>query len=201
MKKFRGFILPLTMLICTIVLLISSGITVILAKEVYFSKLSRQSQIAYYAADDGAMCAVMIDDKYVDPDLGTGIFPYDQLTDPTVYINNVLSKVNLQRQQRNLSSLMLNDITCATSAIFDNEVTSFTVTPFSRVNSHGTTENGYTSSYSMKMNLGDGNYRCADITINKTANYRQIISRGFAICTESWRQPIERAVVNTTESI
>jgi hypothetical protein len=63
-------VLPLTLIICVIILTISAGISIILAKELYFSRLSRLSQVAYYAADDGMMCATMIDDKYIDPDTG-----------------------------------------------------------------------------------------------------------------------------------
>jgi hypothetical protein len=51
--KTKGFVLPLTLLICMIMLMIATGISIILAKELYFSKLSRLSQIAYYAADSG----------------------------------------------------------------------------------------------------------------------------------------------------
>jgi hypothetical protein len=201
--KLNGFILPLALLICTIVLIISSGITIILAKEVYFSRLTRQGQLAYYAADNGLMCALMVDDKYVDPDTGYGIFPYDQLTqaDPNQALIDTLDKVNVTRQIKNLSSLVLNDITCATSPIFDVALTSFAITTFDRVNSVGVTERGYSSSYSMRMNLGDDVYRCASITINKTPNYRQIISRGYAACYGSQAQTIERAVVSTTDSL
>lgn len=199
----KGFILPLTMLITTVVLIISSGITAILAKEVYFSKLTRQSQLAYYAADNGISCAVLIDDKYFDPDTGSGIFPFNQLIDPATEMQTTLTKVNIERQGRGLSSLVLTDIRCATSAIFDPDtsVSAFTTIPFSRVNSLGATETGRESSFSMKMDLGDGTYRCADITVSKTANYRQVISRGYASCFQYGTQQVERAIVNTTESI
>lgn len=195
----RGFILPLTMLICTIVLLISSGITNILAKEVYFSRLSRQSQLAYYAADTGVMCAIMIDDKYLDPNTGSGIFPFNQLIDPATSMQNTMTEVNLERQSKNLSTLSLNNITCATSPIFDATLSNFSTTAFSRVNSIGVTENGWASSYSMRMDLGDGTFRCANVTVNKTSNYRQIISRGYANCLANSLQQVERAIVNTTE--
>ncbi len=197
----KGFILPLTMLICTIVLLISSGITVILSKQLYFSKLSKLSQIAYYSADNGVACTVMIDDKYYDPDTGYGIFPHDPLVEPTTAIANTLEQVNLARQVRNLSTLTLTDLKCATSPIFDidPDTSNTTFTAFSRLNSQGVTENGYTTSFTMRMAIGDGNYRCARVTVNKTANYRQIISRGFATCQQNLKQSVERAVVNTTE--
>jgi hypothetical protein len=194
-RSSKGFILPLTLLVCTIILTIATGISVILAKELYFSKLGRLSQLAYYAADDGLMCAVMIDDQYLDPDTGLGIFPSDTLVTPEA----VLEKVNVERQQRNLPDLELADIKCATSAIFDPAITNFATSDFERVVG-GDVETGRTSTFDMTMDLGDGTFRCATVVVNKTPNYRQVISRGFAACNQDGDQPIERAVINTTES-
>jgi hypothetical protein len=198
----RGFILPLTLLICTILLIISSGITTILAKQVYFSKLSRQSQLAYLSADNGSMCAVLIDDKYYDPVTGSGIFPWDRSQQPLTYMNGVIDSVNLTRQSRNDTNIFLTDITCATSQIFssDPNTSAFTTTDWDHTNSLGVHEDGYSSKFNMKMDLGDGSYRCAEVTVNKTQHYRQIISRGFANCNFNASIIIERAVINTTEN-
>jgi len=50
------------------------------------------------------------------------------------------------------------------------------------------------------MNLGDNTERCAKVTVNKTPNYRQIISQGYASCPGTrGSTPIERAVVSETE--
>lgn len=195
----KGFVLPLALLVCTIILAISTGISTILTKELFFSKLSRDSQVAYYAADDGMMCATMIDDTYVDPITGIGIFPYDPLVDGAVSIQNTLNQVNSQRAGRGYSSVSLHSIRCATSAIFDPSVTSFAVASYSHVNSSGVTENGRTSVFSMRMDLGGGATRCARIIVNKTATYRQIISRGFSNCGVTGLQTVERAVISTTE--
>lgn len=202
LQGYQGFILPLTMLVCTIVLIIASGVTTILAKQIYFAQLERQSQAAYYAADNGAMCAVLIDDKYYDPTTGTGIFPYDPINPPFTYMDDVMQYVNDDRADRNLTSFELTDIRCATSYIFNQGgTTNFAVAPFSRINSLGAPESGRSSSFSMRMDLGDGTYRCADITVNKTLHYRQIISRGYATCNENASVRIERAVINTTEDL
>lgn len=203
-RSSRGFILPFTMLICAIVLAISTGISTILAKEVYFSRLSRQSQIAYFAADNGMTCVINVDDAYLDAN-GIGIFPYQDpvLTDPTSYMVGVLSDANNVRAINGLAPIAsLDDIKCATSDIFDALVTQFTVTPYSRVNTSSfppVTERGATTRFSMKMDQGDGTQKCADIEVNKTITYRQIISKGYASCFSSISNPVERAIINTTE--
>jgi hypothetical protein len=190
--KSRGFVLPLTLILCVIILTIASGISIILAKELYFSKLSRLSQIAYYAADNGLMCAKTIDDKYIDPDTGLGIFQSSNL----LTSQQVLDKINIVRQANGQSVLALTDIKCATSAIFDPAApTSYLVASFT----HATPNDGMQTTFSMKMDLGDGTFRCATVTVYKTAKFRQFISRGFASCVSTGAYPIERAVVSTTE--
>jgi hypothetical protein len=191
----KGFVMPLTLVICVIILTISSGITLILTKELYFSRLSRLSQVAYYAADDGMMCAVMIDDGYLDPDTGLGIFEYTA----GLTAQNVLTKINNNRTANGLPSISLNSIKCATSDIFNTAVSGYATSPYSRTNSQGAIENGRTSTYSMTMDLGGGTTRCAQVTINKTSKYRQIISQGYANCTTTSLYRIERAIVSTTE--
>ena len=196
-KAKKGFVLPLTLIVCVIILTIATSISIILAKELYFSKLSRLSQVAYYAADNGLMCATMIDDQYIDPDTGGGIFQYNTL----VTSQDVLNKINSARTTQGLSAIALNDIKCATSDIFDATKTNFAVTSFSRTDSAGNPESGQTSTFNMRMDLGGGEYRCATVSVNKTSTYRQIISRGFASCDSVFSYPIERAIVSTSESV
>lgn len=194
--RTRGFVLPLTLIICVIILTIATSISIILSKELYFSRLSRLSQIAYYAADNGLMCATVIDDQYYDQETGLGIFQYNNL----VTSQMVLDKINLQRVAGGLTSLSLNDIKCAASSIFDASVSNYAVTPFSRIDSAGNPDTGQTSTFNMRMDLGGGEYRCATVLVNKTPTYRQIISRGFASCGSVYAYPIERAIVSTAES-
>jgi hypothetical protein len=194
--RVKGFVLPFTLVVCVIILTIATGISIILTKELYFSKLSRLSQVAYYAADNGLMCATMVDDQYVDPVTGLGIFQYDD----TPTSQTVLDGVNTQRTARGLSNLNLNSIKCATSAIFDTSISGFSVVPFTRVDSEGNLDNGKTTTFNMRMDIGNGDYRCATIVVNKTASYRQIISRGFASCSTVYAYPIERAIVSTSET-
>jgi hypothetical protein len=196
MIRSRGFILPLTLIVCVIILTIATGISIILTKELYFSKLSRLSQVAYYAADNGLMCATMVDDQYIDPATGLGIFQYANTPTP----QSVLTTINTNRSIRGLSSIALNSIKCATSDIFDTSITNYNVTPFSRVDSGGNTDTGMTTTFNMKMTIGTSDTRCASVVINKTLIYRQIISRGFASCGTVYSFPIERAIVSTSEA-
>lgn len=206
MKSSKGFILPFTMLISTIVLFIMSGSMVLLSKQLYFSKLSKQSQAAYYAADDAISCATSVDDSFYGND-GLGIFPSDPAIEATTYITNVLASVNITRAENSLTQIAdIEDIKCAQAVIFDpsSGTSKFTVTSFSRpyydtILSSDQTEHGKTSTFTMRMNLGDGTYRCAKVTVNKTPSWRQIIAQGYASC-DTANGAVERAVVNTTIS-
>lgn len=200
----RGFVLPFTLLISAVILSVATAISVILVKELYFSKLSRESQTAYYAADNGLMCAIAIDDNFIDPATGLGIFEYDNITTSSA----VLTKINNERISRGLLPFDLyggiNPIKCATSEIFNPDINSitFTVGNYSHINSSGGTDLGRTSKFVLHMALGDGSgtSRCAKVTVNKTSNYRQIISQGYTDCPGTKHSsPIERAVVNETE--
>lgn len=196
--NFRGVVLPFTLLISSIILSVATAISVILVKELYFSKVSRESQTAYFAADNGLDCAIVVDDTYINPATGLGIFESTN----TTTASDVLAIVNAERQAQGLSTLTLyggNSIKCAMSEIFNPTINGFITQPYSRVNSLGNTENGRTSIFTLHMNLGDGTERCAKVTVNKTSSYRQIISQGYTTCPGGILTPIERAVINTTE--
>lgn len=192
-RRHKGFILPLTLFVCMILLSIATSISVLLAKEIYFSRITKLSQVAYYAADDGLMCAAMIDEKFVDPDTGLGIFPYDAITTS----QSVLNKINTERTNAGLAAITLNDIECATSSVFDPAITGIVSTP-KTFNVGGSNQNGMSTTFNMKMDLGGGEYRCATVSVNKTPSYRQIIARGFAHCGNLSAYPIERAVISTS---
>lgn len=189
----RGFILPLTLFVCMIMLSISTSISVLLAKEIYFSRLTRLSQVAYYAADDGLMCATALDDKFTDPDTGLGIFQYDMTTTS----QDVLNRINTERVQKGLTALTLNDIKCATAPVFNQPISNITLTPKTFLVG-GVNQSGVSTQFDMRMDLGGGEFRCANITVNKTSAFRQIVARGFASCGSAYNFTIERAVVSNT---
>lgn len=214
----KGFILPFTMLISTLILLVAGSSLTLLTKQLYFSKMYKLSQTAYYAADDAISCAIAVDDTYVGVD-GLGIFPYSTTTYATdlnsdlPYIQQVLDGYNLKRAADSLPTIPLReDIKCANSSIFDTTVASpgnnFQSEPnFQHTFQNGEVEDGRVVSYMMRMDLGldpadvTGTkhlFRCAKVTVKKTLSFRQIIAQGYAQC-DNPNGSVERAVVNTTE--
>jgi hypothetical protein len=190
-SSMRGFVLPFTLLICSIILSVATSVSVILAKELYFSQLSRASQLAYYAADNGMMCALMVDDEYTNPTTGFGIFQYASSPTPQDTLTLVRPDLSLYGSA--------TSIKCATSEMFNPAPpTNFTVDT-NYVSPNGDT--GAVSTFTMKMDLdGTGtNYRCAKITVKKTVSFRQIISQGYTSCPGTGVISVERAIVNTTE--
>jgi Tfp pilus assembly protein PilX len=209
-QSVRGFVLPFTILITVLILFVTTGVLALLTKQQYFSKVYRQTQAAYYAADDAVSCTITIDDTYSSSD-GLGIFPSSS-SSPMTYISDVLSYVN-SKQGTNLT---LSDITCGQSPIFTATSSfnpNFTVLPadyeyhfISPVTGLPEIEYGQTSTYNMHMDLGvdpadvtgiNHLYRCAKVTVNKTASFRQIVAQGYSSC-DGTNNAIERAVVNTT---
>lgn len=205
----QGFVLPFTVFLVSIMIIVTTNVSSILTNQLYFSKLSRQSQTAYYAADNALACAITIDDTYVAPS-GVGIFPWDtqgQVTlDSTITtissnpdIAAALAEKNSQRDP--LPPLTLNNIECANNKIFrdlpDPEDFKISATPVTVTVSPGVTEPAVVSTFKMKMPIGDGNYRCAKVTVIKSSTYRQIIAQGYALCDRP-DGVVERAVVNTT---
>jgi len=212
----KGFVLPFTMLISTLVLFIAAGSLTLLTKQLYFSKVYKQSQTAYYAADDAVTCAIAIDDTYIAND-GLGIFSSSTTVPWQSYTNYVLNYVNNKRafEVPAQSAINLEEIVCGQSPIFDVAVSGYT-TSTNFYEHHYTDPNtgldaielGVTSIYKMKMDIGpDPNdlsgvarlYRCAKVTINKSQSFRQVIAQGYAEC-DNPNGSIERAVVNTTDS-
>lgn len=57
-KSSAGFTLLYAMVVVSIVLTVSSGIMVIMVKELKLAGYGRESQVAYYAAESGAECAL-----------------------------------------------------------------------------------------------------------------------------------------------
>ncbi|MEN9552207.1 MAG: hypothetical protein RI935_584 [Candidatus Parcubacteria bacterium] len=190
----KGFILPFTMLLVSIILLVVGTGATLLSKQLYFSKVYRQSQTAYYAADDALMCTLVVDDTYLGVG-GHGIFPGATNDDPDTYINDVFNFVNTAW---GFPMSSRNDIQCAQVPIFQRSVTGFEVSSVDyEYNNGGTIESGKTSTFTMRMPTDEGGERCAKVTVHKTLNFRQIIAQGYATC-DSGAGSIERAIVNTT---
>ncbi len=216
-KNRLGFILPFTMLICVLILLVTSTSMTLLSKQLYFSKLYKQSQSAYYAADDALACTLSIDDMYQGMD-GLGIFPSSNAVDTFTYMEDVVAYVNQKRIDAGLADTVdlqsgpgKKPIMCGQAVIFDTGESSdskFATSTFERTYNDPTlgpvTETGIASTFTMRMDLGVDpvtslhSYRCAKVTVNKTTIFRQIISQGYSTC-DNLNTAVERAVVNTTK--
>lgn len=211
-KPVRGFVLPFTVFLVSIMIIVTTNVSSILTRQLFFSKVSRQSQTAYYAADNALACAITMDDTYVDQNTGQGIFPYDTggnnpLPLPLTTVSSnpdiqaALTDVNTRRASDSLPPLTLNDIKCAQNSVFNTDSTkeAYTISsiPATVTISPGVTEEAVVSSFKMKMPIGDGSYRCAKVSVIKSTTYRQIIAQGYALCDRP-DGAVERAVVNTT---
>jgi hypothetical protein len=211
-KRFlntKGFVLPFTLFICAIMLLISTSVSSILQKQIYFSQIARESQAAYYAADDAVACVLSIEEIYTDSN-GSGIFPYNP-TDDLSTVQATIDYTNLGRSSQVPPlfplAATINDIKCSQSTMFNTLAlgNNFTLTSFSRQVEDPTnppammTENGKTSTFSMKMALDDGTYRCAKVTVEKTPSYRKIIAQGYSRC-DRLNGAVERAVIDRPEN-
>lgn len=203
----QGFVLPYTLFISMIMIIITTSVAVILTKQLYFSRIARQSQAAYYAADNAIACTLLLEETYTDS-FGIGIFPYDPVfaspVEARAYMDQTLLDVNARRNALEPPmpplAASISDIKCAQSLIFSETApTNFAIDPIKYVRqvTSTTTEEGWTSTFNMKMDLGDGNFRCAKVTVNKTLTYRRIIAQGFSLCDRP-EGSIERAIVNTS---
>jgi hypothetical protein len=74
-KLNSGYTLLLSVIISGVVLTIGFGIANILEKEILLSQIARKSQVAFYAADTGAECALFWDK--VHPGFGGSVFIQD----------------------------------------------------------------------------------------------------------------------------
>ena len=110
----KGFVLPFTLFICGIMILISLSISTLLTKQMYFSQLARDSQMAYYAADNAVACTLSVDETYTDEN-GMGIFSSDLASSTLEYMNDILASSTERRSMLSQSLLAstTDQIQCA----------------------------------------------------------------------------------------
>ncbi len=200
-KQFRSdkkaFIMPLTLTLAALILTVAGGITMIIGKELFFSRLTRESATAYYTADTALECATVVDESYNGTD-GNGLFQYDLLNEAT----STLNYVNTIRQAQGIRTLLLTDILCASVPILDSDRSSFTTTTTDSTGSALQDPYGnqtVMSSFTMMMDTGEGTVACAKVTVEKSLSWRQIIARGFNSCNFGTKNLLERAVISTSE--
>ncbi len=201
----RGFILPLTMLLMTLILLVSIGVTSVIVRQARFSRIIKDSLIAYNAADMAVMCTAFIDNTFTNSSTTNGIFP----TNPTLYplgnetteINDTIGTINSGRLIRGVPSIPSSDsLTCGGVRIFNPADSQITYTAFTYTKSDLSTEAGKTSTFNLKIPLSSGDFRCAKVIYNKSTSFSQIISSGYSTCDASSRSRLERVIVSSAES-
>lgn len=72
MKKNRGFVILIAVLVSSLLISIGTFISIVALKEIRLSTSSKDSQIAFYAADSAIECALYFDLRSID-----GPFPKD----------------------------------------------------------------------------------------------------------------------------
>lgn len=190
--------MPLTLTLAALILTVTGGITMILGKELFFSRMTRESATAYYAADTALECAKALDAMYTDSQ-GNGLFdsPLHTATDTLAYVNTV-------RYSQGIGTINFLDIRCASVSIFDSGVTDIFSTTTDKYGNYLTDPYGASSTktyFTLPMNAGEGGgIVCAKVSVEKSNAWRQIIARGFNTCNFGARMLLERAVINTTEN-
>jgi Tfp pilus assembly protein PilX len=201
-----GFILPLTMLLMTLILLVSFGITSIIVRQARFSRIIKDSLIAYNAADMAITCTSFIDNTFTNSSTTNGIFPTDRNAYPigneTAEINDTIAVINLGRDTRALPRLPngSDDLTCGGKRIFNTSDTQISYSAFTYTKSDLSTENGKTSTFNLKIPLSNGDFRCAKVIYNKSQSFNQIISSGYSNCDASAKSRVERVIISSAES-
>jgi hypothetical protein len=175
-KNSKAFVIPFSLLISTIILTISLGVSLILVKEIFFSKLTKDSLLAYYAADEALSCAQYFDYKYQNPENGTKFFPFYESTDMD---DSLLYS---------LPSYKVSDLICSGSYLnLKNISIDCNLTPREDNNRKCITR------YKVEMDLGGGEYRCADMVVdNHTSAETKYISTGYSTCDASNVNRVER---------
>ncbi len=207
MKKKKvsldGFILPLAMLLSTLILLVSFGITSIIVREAKFTRIVRDSFIAYNAADMAVTCVAFIDNSYTNRSTGYGIFPTSitpfSVAQSQSEIDDTIVQTNFDRSVRGLPSIALTDVKCGGVRIFDTSVTSIAYSAYTYTKSDGSVEDGKKSTLTLSLPLTNGDSRCAKVVFNKTPSFNQIIVSGYSTCEVNSLHRLERVIVSSAE--
>lgn len=201
----RGFILPLTMLLMTLILLVSIGVTSVIVRQARFSRIIKDSLIAYNAADMAVTCTSFVDNTFTNSSTTNGIFP----TNPTLYplgtesteINDTIGTINAGRSIRGIPNIANSDtLTCGGIRVFNPTDSQIAYTAFTYTRSDLSTEGGKTSTFNLKVPLSNGDFRCAKVIYNKSPSFSQIISSGYSNCDASSKSRLERVIVSSAES-
>ncbi len=199
----HGFILPLAMLLASLILLVSFGITSIIVREAKFTRIVRDSFVAYNAADMAVTCVAFIDNNYTNSNTSYGIFPTSTFTYSVAQsqneIDDTITQINFDKGVRGLPSIVLNDVVCGGVHIFSNPETGIIYSSYVYTKSDGTTESGKKSTLTLALPLTNGEKRCAKVVFNKSPSFNQIIASGYSSCDSNVVHRLERVIISSSE--
>ncbi len=192
----RGFVLAFSLLISSIVLALAFGIFNILLKQIVLTSSARDSQIAFYAADAGAECALYWDthtSRTVADDSDEGF--YDTEGNYRYSYRGVFA-LSADHPDRQMNEGPSYPTVGPLSSFLDSE-SNFTC-GLGIPDSPGFSDNGTDLSVTnFRMNLSSDGKICALVTIEKrfNAEYDTIIrSRGYNDCNTTNTRRVERAI-------
>jgi hypothetical protein len=154
----NGFTLFIAMIVTGLILGVGFSITNILLKELSLSSTGKESQVAFYAADSAAECAMYWDRKQAD---GTAVdvSPFDRA--------DLANGINPPP---------MTDIHCGAGISGDGEAGSPTRADFDINHPDNTV-----STFYVVYNYGTDNISCAKVTVTKGAGTTEIDSRGYNV--------------------
>ncbi len=192
------------MLLMTLILLVSTGITSVIIKQVGYARTIKNSVIAYNAADMAIACTSFVDNSFVNSSSTYGIFPLDRTRFPlgneAGEINETRLEINADRLARGVPLLTSSDnITCGGQRVFNTDDTQIAYSAYTYTKSDLTTEDGKKSTFNLKIPLTNGGFRCAKVIFNKTASFNLIIASGYSTCDVSAKSRLERTIISSAE--
>lgn len=200
-----GFILPLTMLLMTLILLVSTGITNVILRQAKYARTIKNSVIAYNAADMAVACTAFVENTFVNTSSTYGIFPVDRASFPVETANQqeideTINEINADRLGRTVPLLTdSNEIKCGGQRIFNPTDTQIAYTAFLFTKSDLSTEDGKTSTFNLKLPLSNGEFRCAKVIFSKSPSYNRIVASGYSTCDASAKSRLERTIISSAE--
>jgi hypothetical protein len=165
LKRHKGFILLFTMVLSAILLAIAIGASDIAVKELMFSTSARNSNDAFFAADQGADCALYFDK------LSINHFPLSGTQGPVSCANGVANNGSGDGTNANYSFSIagLGSLGSGCSQVYVSKVVDSTNTLKTTITSYGYSPSGLdtsknpscitgSSTVNRKMTVGYTNY-------------------------------------------
>jgi hypothetical protein len=186
----RGFVLAFSLLISSIVLALAFGIFNILLKQIVLTSSAKDSQIAFYAADAGAECALYWDTHNSRPETP----PFYDTEGNYRYSYRGVFALSANHPDRELDDSPYPDSEGV--LLFLRLPSNFTCG--SQLLDIGINESANESTTDFRVNLSPDGKICALVNVEKrfnTTQYGTIIrSRGYNDCNTTNTRRVERAI-------